>query len=600
VFPTGELPDILQPAALSAADSAGRNESTAIGLLRLPAGMTLDEITPRLDESTRRAQRPDLPERSRFIGASVRTLDDLGLAYRRSFRQLAGVAGTLMLLACVAVATLASGRARQQERQTLVRRALGATSWNLFRAALSEAALLTGTGAALGLTLAPMALALTLALMPIQDQFVKAPAIDARAAALVAAVALLTAVVTALASVRSSNRASLVAGAATGTTRPVRHFGRALIGTQIALAFVLTLGGTLGAASLWRAWAIDPGYEPAGLALVEVNVRTPNLRGVVPVLDQLTSALAELPDVTVGLFGGHMLGGGWSVATARSHADAPEVELQLVQAGGALFEVLGLTAIEGRLPSRDEVARGDDVVVLSDRAARTFWPGGSAVGRSLLFPQSAATIIGVVHEPQFTGLASGPTEAGQVYLTRGGRRDTTFLLRTTGSTQAALDGARRIVAATGADVDVIRAVTMHDALADSIKSRRLAAWLHGGFAFSSLIIVGTAVLGLVAMATSLRAREFGIRQALGARREGLIAMLVREQLVSVVMGLGAGVLAAYWFQGLLRGAVSGVAPTDYTLWFVAAATITSMAMLGVLVPAVRSTRVDPVVSLRVE
>lgn len=600
VHPSGELADILRPFAPSPEDSRNRSVSNATGLLRLPPGVNADALANRLSESTRGAQRDDQPERLRYVGASLRTLDDLGITWRRSFRQLAGVSATLILLACVAIATLASGRARQQSRQALVRRALGATSWDLFLAAFREGVVLVSAGSAAGLISAPVILAMVLALKPVQDSLVKAPAIDGRVFMLVAAVGLIAALITALASVASSNRITLASSSAEGATKGVRHFERLLISTQAALAFVLTLGGSLGMASLWQAWKVDPGFDPSGLVVVDVNVRTVDIRQVAAKLSGLNDALGALPGVTAGMFSGRFLGGGWSVATARSHANAPEIELQSIQASRTFFDVLKLTPVEGRLPTPDEFSRGDDVVVLSDRAARALWPEGPAIGRRVLFPQRSATVIGLIPEPQFGGLLNGPMEAGQIYFTRGGRRETSFVMRTTGSTDAALEGARRIVASVGTDVDLIRAITVHDALADTIKTRRLAAWLHGGFAVSALVIVATAVLGLVAMATSMRAREFGIRQALGARRDGLVAMLLREQVTTVAIGLCAGAIVAYWFQELLRGAAAGVAPTDYRLWIATAATILITATLGVLIPAVRSVKVDPALTLRAE
>jgi putative ABC transport system permease protein len=380
----------------------------------------------------------------------------------------------------------------------------------------------------------------------------------------------------------------------------VRHFGRLLIGTQTALAFVLILGGALGLASLVRAWATDPGYDPSGLIVVDVSVRTADSAQVAPALARLNDAFEALPGVTSGMFSGRFLGGGWSVATVRTQPDGPVIEMQLVQAAGAFFDVINLTPLEGRLPTPAELSTGDEVVVVSKRAAQSLWPDGSAVGRHVFFSRGSATVIGIVNEPQFGGLLNGPVEAGQLYRTRGGRNETSFVLRTTGSTNAALEGAKRVVAAEGAAVDLIRAVTVNEALADTIKTRRLAAWLHGGFAFSALVIIATAVLGLVAMATSQRTREFGIRQALGARRDGLVAMLVREQLTTVAIGLIAGGIGAYWFQGLLRGAAAGVPATDYRLWIVTAATLIVTTLLGVLIPALKSTRVDPAQTLRSE
>jgi ABC-type antimicrobial peptide transport system permease subunit len=141
---------------------------------------------------------------------------------------------------------------------------------------------------------------------------------------------------------------------------------------------------------------------------------------------------------------------------------------------------------------------------------------------------------------------------------------------------------------------------MEEALAGSIRQRRFSAWTYGGIGVAALVTIGVGILGMVAMITSLRVREIGIRQALGASRGGVIKMLLREQLTGVVVGLLAGGGVAWWASGLLRREVYGMTATDPLLWTVAALTILTAASLATIVPALHASRLDPATTLRAE
>jgi ABC-type lipoprotein release transport system permease subunit len=511
---------------------------------------------------------------------------------------MASVTGALVVLGAVALASLATARARQQILQIAVRRALGATGWDVLRLRLVESTLVTALGAVGGLALAPSLLSTVAALVPTNGPLVMAPALDTRAVLVVAAIAALVSFGSAVAGATRRATTPSVAGVQT-TTRPVRRANATVSAVQTALAFVLTLGGALGAASLLRVSSVETGYEADRLALVEVIARGPDVRTIPVTYRDVAASLDALPGVTAGTFGGRIMRNAWNIATVRTEAGADPIQLEQVEAGGRLFEVFGLAPVSGRLPTAPERQRGDPVVVLSDRAAASLWPDGTALGRSIVVGTAAHVVIGVVPEPRFASLATASRRVGQIYTFQPARRTTTFVISADGPVRDALAAARRVIEASG-DLDVMRAVTMREAFRDSLQDYRLRALVYGGFAASALLVVATAMFGLVAMTTSLRTREFGIRRALGAGHDRLVIMLLREQGVATLAGLFLGVGLAYWSLELLRGAAAGVTPTDYRLWGAAALTILATALGGALVPALRSTRVDPAVTLRAD
>jgi predicted lysophospholipase L1 biosynthesis ABC-type transport system permease subunit len=190
--------------------------------------------------------------------------------------------------------------------------------------------------------------------------------------------------------------------------------------------------------------------------------------------------------------------------------------------------------------------------------------------------------------------------AGQVFVPGRTDRQLTVLARTTNSPAAVAAAVARQMAAYRPHIEVLSAGTIRDALAGTISDRRFSAWLYGGYAMCAIVITAVGIFGIVATMTSLRTKEIGVRQALGARRSSLVRLLLREQLTAVAAGLVVGGGAAWWAVGLLRRQLYGVAPTDTAMWGLSALTILAAAALATVIPAIRASAVDPGVTLRVD
>jgi ABC-type antimicrobial peptide transport system permease subunit len=147
---------------------------------------------------------------------------------------------------------------------------------------------------------------------------------------------------------------------------------------------------------------------------------------------------------------------------------------------------------------------------------------------------------------------------------------------------------------------VSRVSAVSDALADTVKPRRLNAWLFGAFAIGALVIVGVGILGLTAMTTAERTREIGIRFALGATRDRVIGLLLREQLAAVLTGLAAGAVISIWASKFIRAYLYGVTASDPRVWTIAILAIVAVAIGGTLIPSLRASRANPVHALRAD
>jgi predicted permease len=500
----------------------------------------------------------------------------------------------------VGITGLTSARARQRERDVVLRRALGASMGDLFRHTLAGVLPLWIAGAAIGVSLTSPLLAFTLDLLPARTPFLKAPRVDPRVIGVVCAAALVSSCIVALSALWTSRRAHLTMRP-TQTTPKVRGFGRTLVAIQTALAFVVTLGGACMTMSVWRAWQVDPGYEREGIAVVRLNARTPNLADVDADVERVQAEIARVPGATsTAIVTSPFLSHSWAVVGVESSTSARPVDLSEVTFRGDFFGVLGIRPVHGRLPTPEEIQRRDPIALVSEHTAAALWPGESPIGQSIAIGNEPVTVIGVVRDVRFGGLIDRDRRAGQVFVPTGRDRQFTVLVRTTGSPADVAATAVRRLTAYRPQFEVLSAGTIRDALAGTISDRRFSAWLYGGYAMCAIVITAVGIFGIVATITSLRTKEIGVRQALGARRSSLVWLLLREQMTAVATGLVVGGGAAWWAVGLLRRQLYGVAPTDTVMWALSALTILAAAALATAIPAIRASAADPAVTLRVD
>jgi ABC-type antimicrobial peptide transport system permease subunit len=186
------------------------------------------------------------------------------------------------------------------------------------------------------------------------------------------------------------------------------------------------------------------------------------------------------------------------------------------------------------------------------------------------------------------------------YALFGGDPDPVLFVRAVGPMAAVMAD---VVARAEAERPFLRPVRVQTAaamLGDTIRSRRLQSWLFGSLAAAGLLVAGVGLLGLAAMAMARRTREIGIRMALGATRDRVVAGLVSEHAIPVAAGVAGGLLVAVWAVGFVEAYVYELSVYDARIWIAAVAAVSATALIGALVPSLRATRVDPVRALRVE
>jgi predicted permease len=521
-------------------------------------------------------------------------------------------AAALMLLACFNVTGLAIARSRERHSDLTVRRALGASTRDLIRLLALESVLIVTAGAAAGLLTAWWTLPVGARLFAGDFMLVLKPAaIDLRVAIFSALLAIAGSLIVILLSARSVSRAGLRQSLTetTGATSRVAH-RLSMISFEVAVAYLVTITAALVVGSLIRAWSEDTGFDVPDVALLGVR---PPRNPTSDDFDRLIADVRKIPGVqSAGGVAHNILEKAFNGSVFDSPPGIASEEVPLPGGGmsfpiesvpvtSGFFPAAGLRPSDGRLPTDDEFRRGAPLVVVTDTVARHYWPGQRAVGQVLLNKGRPFDVIGVVNDTRLLSLDL-PAQ-GEIFWPIAAMPRVlgiNVIIRFAADTSTNIDMVAASVRERCHDCWIFRASTLEDAMGESIRPRRFSAWLFSGFGIAALLIVGTGVLGVMAMATTGRVREIGIRMALGATARGVVSQLLREQITSVILGIVAGGLAAAWATKLLTSYLYKTEPTDAIAWAAAAAAILLVAFAGAFVPARRASRIDPVKALRVE
>jgi putative ABC transport system permease protein len=561
-----------------------------------------------------RALPPDLDARTRIVreGVDRGGLEPIDNALRSSSRARAWVVftavATLVLLACFNVTGLAIARTRGRHRDLAVRRALGARTRDLVRLLALESLAIVTTGTAAGLLLAWWALPLGARLFAGDFMLTLKPAvIDGRVAAFAALLALGGSLVVILLAARSVGRSGLrpqLAEGAGGTRRALK--GLSIVSFEIAAAYLVTVVAALVVGSLIRAWSEETGFDVPDAAVLRLS---PPPGASAPDIEQLISDVGRIPGVQAAGGIAHVFlqqgfnGSVFDSPPGRTPQEGPAMPfpIESVPVTHGFFPALGLTPRDGRLPTADEFNRGDPLIVVTETVVREYWPEQRAVGQVLMKDGRPFEVVGVVNDLRLLSLDLAAQ--GGIFWPVAAMpepRLSNIVMKLARDAAVDVHQVAATVRARCPDCWVRGSLTLQEALAESIRPRRFSAWLFSGFGVAALVIVGTGILGVVAMATTRRVREIGIRMALGASRSGVLAHLMREQLTPIALGLVMGGIAASWASTFLSSYLYRTEPGDPASWGAAAAAILIVACIGAFVPARRASRTDPAQVLRAE
>jgi len=559
------------------------------------------------------------PALEKSMGGVVQSLPRLVLGDTRpALLVFSAAVGLLLLITCANVANLLLVRGLGRAREIAVRSALGAGRQRLVRQLLIENALLALTGGGLGIAVAAGAVRLFLAFAPGDfprvDEIGWSSTIVVDALAITGIAMLVFGLAPAVLTSRTELGELLRAGTRQSRTRRSRRLTELLVVGQMALALVVLSAAAVIARSLINLQRSRLALEPSHLLIAELALRYDQFdtraKGLA-LLDRLLPALQAMPGVravspVVAIpFSGN---GGWDgrfIADGQSPAEVaanPMFNMEVVTP--EYFAALGVPVLRGRAFTDADRENSSPVVMLSQSAARHYWPNDDPIGKRLKLADTTSgrlTVIGIVPDTRYRDLR---TARPSIYFPL--RQPffpfvpTNLAIRTAVPPAGLIATVRRVVTETEPGVTVSSAAPFDEYLDRPLAQPRLNALLLVVFAGSALLLAAAGLFGVMAAMVRQRTREIGIRMALGATPGEVWRLVLRRGMTLASAGTLLGLAGAVVTNDLLNSLLYEVSPTDAPTMSMVIVVLLGVGALASLIPARSSSAIDPIVALRAD
>src|SRR5579884_2991738 len=541
---------------------------------------------------------------------------------RPALLMLLGAVCFVLLIACVNVANLLLARAEARQREIAVRTAIGASFWRLLRQFIAEGILLSVIGAVLGLVLAYAGL-YTIKLtnagsIPRASEI----GIDATVLLVTLLVSIITGVIFGLAPLMHlaiKNVHGLlkeVGGGAGSGSAAAQNFRRALVSFEIGSAMLLLICCGLMVRAFWKLQEVDTGVNPRGVTTLRITLPSAVYSDNAKIESfwlRLQERITQLP----GLQSAALVSG--LPPARRVNANDTDIEGFVPQPGGPVqnvdfyqvvsdgyFETMGIKLVEGRFFTASDVKGAPNVVIVNQTMARMFWGNQSPIGRRVR-PSSDnnewCTVVGVVADVKNAGIDK-PT-GSELYLPyrqpQGyGYSNMYVVLRGKNDSLDLAGAVRRELNQLDSSVPLSSVRTMEDVLSSAQSRPRFLTLLLTIFSAVALSLALVGIYGVLSYLVARRSKEFGLRMALGAPRDHVLALVLKQGALLALAGIVFGLLAALLFTRLMSSLLFGIRAVDPLTFILMPLILAAVALLASYVPARRATKVDPMVVLRYE
>jgi putative ABC transport system permease protein len=598
--PPVPVDDLMTQRAVSYVDVVGRLKPT---VTMAAAQAELDGIAHRLAEA--------FPANNKDRGYRlVPLLEQLTGRMRPSLLILFGVVGLVLLIASANVANLILARSLGRQRELAVRASLGASPARLARQLLVESVVLGLAGGLAGLAVADQGTRLLTSLVPGDLPRSGDVAIDAGVLLFTLVVSvgtgLLFGIAPALAAARVPPLEALRAGGRAATASGGR-LRSALVGAEIAVALVVLSGAGLLLRSFVRLQAVDPGYRTDTVVAIPLQLpasRYPNPPEQTRFYRQVVERLAASGRYEVAAGYPAPFGDGATSAApvrreSRDSSDADAMTL-FSTVTGSYFRVMGIPLLAGRTFEETDTAAKPGVVLISRAMAERFWPGENPLGQRItLGDKELFTVVGIVGDIRRRGMDL-PAEA-MVYLHYEQFTIPFFHIFARGTNGATLASeARAAVHALDPELPLGAVQTVAEMRARSMAEPRFRTVLLGLFAALGLTLAAVGLFGVVSDGVGRRARELGIRMALGAERRQILGLVLADGLRISAWGAAIGLVASLALGRVIASFLFGVGAADPLTLALVSLALLSVASVASYLPARRASRLDPVLAIRNE
>ena len=607
--------DLFLPLPLGADAVKRRGDENYNLMARLKPGVTMAQAKSDVAAIAGRIREKDQRDRTFTIDV-VPLVESVVGDVRVAVLVVLGSVTLVLLIACANVANLLLTRATGRQKEIAVRTALGASWRRLVRQLLTESLLLGVLGGAAGLVIARIALQVVRSVNPGNIPRLEAITLDGTVLVFTFGVSIVTGLLFGLApalrAARVDLNTSLKAGGRNaqgeggfGSSR--RRLRSLLVVAEVAISLMLLVGAGLLIRSFVRLQAVSPGFEPQGVISMRVGASArqfPNRDAAMAFYRTVGDALATVPGVAMrGAVSSLPFTSsvGWGGINVEGWTPQPGQELQVDQRGATTdyFKTMRIPLVKGRFfADADMPSTADPVVLIDEKFAQRFWPAGDAIGKHLWNdPARKQTIIGVVGTVKQYGLDVD----GRMVVYRPGPWAGYQVARTASMDPAAV---ARDMVRTIHDLDptitVFDVQTMAGRMSASLARQRFSTIMLGAFAAFALILAIVGVYGVLSHLVTQGAHDIGVRMALGAERHRILLMVMRQGLELTVAGSILGLIGAAALTRVMASLLFGVSATDVATFAAVPVILIATAMVACCIPAMRATRVDPVVALRDE
>jgi predicted permease len=552
---------------------------------------------------------------------------------RRVIWVLQAAAGLVLLIACANLASLVLARAESRRREFAVRAALGASRGRLIQQTITEGALLSVAGGAIGLWVARIGLRSLVLAYPTSLPRTSELTIDLSVLLFALVVSVATGVLFAVAPAAQSRFMDLVGalkeGNRDGGTAGRHRVRRALVTAEVAMAVMLVIGAGLLVRTVYNLTRVDAGFDRSRMVTFSMTLPRSGTEagGRAPALQRLLDTLRQIPGVQAATAMSDLpinrLAQRYNTG-AENYTNADGSSVAIVDyylfVMSDYFKTMRIPIAAGRGFDAIDTASEGRVVVINETLANRLWKGRDPIGQRVRPNLGASigtsvnpwhTVIGVAKDVKEAGVdrdagaelylfvdQPGPPIDGTARWVATAPPTMHVVLRTNAQASALAPTLERAVRAVNPSVPIVGLREMDAVFDESIGRPRLLAQLLSAFAGLALLLAVLGTYGVLSFMVAERRREIGIRVAIGATRGSIIALVTKQGLVIVSIGLAAGLAGALGLNRLLASLLFGVEPTDPTTLAAVTTTIAIVAALACGLPAWRASRADPTVVLR--
>jgi putative ABC transport system permease protein len=527
---------------------------------------------------------------------------------------LIAAVGALMLITCANVSNLLLARALKRRREIGIRSALGASRLRVIRQLLTESLLLAFIAGAAGTLLALYGLRLYAQFGPADLIHGARPSINTWVMGFSLFVSIAASMLFGIAPALETSRIDLTEAlkeGSRGSTVGRRLLRESMVAFEVCASLVLLIGAGLLVRSFVRLEHTSPGFQPekvltAFVSLPVAQYREPSQKAAFAqsVLERVRAIPGVRSAATIDFlpYNGGPGSGGVEIAGHPRNPNEPQQIIWQTRASPGFFETLGIPLLRGRDISASDEQGSPGAAVIDEITAEKLFSNADPIGMQITVPLaggSTFTVVGVVAATKSRSLSAPPEPRIYYFGPQVPFGSLAIVMKTVYDPLALASAVRHEIAALDSNLPV-DLLTMDQILADSLARQRFSIQLMAVFAALAGLLAAIGIYGVLAYLVDQQRREFGIRIALGARSADVLALVLRQGLVPVAVGLIAGIAGAFALTRLLKTLLYEVSATDPLIFGAVSVGLVTVSLAAMFIPALRATRVSPLDALRQE